>query len=133
MSSLECFAFFFLTREGCGLCAFLPVSVQAGYVPQCLHLCAGGKPASTSRVSVMNFKCVCPVLKWGGAWCVLCKVMLFFFICVTDLSCQISVSCLGSLPEAPGLVHLPIVPGPGPCPGMLCGTKARPAPRGPPT
>ena len=54
-------------REGCGLCAFVPVSVQAGYVPQCLHLCAGGG-ASVHLTGVCDeFKCVCPVLKWGGA------------------------------------------------------------------
>lgn len=79
----------------------------------------------------MIFNCVCPVPKWGGAWCVLCKVLfLFLFICVTDLSYQISVACWGSLPETPGLVHLHIVPGPEPCPCMVCGTKGRASPTG---
>lgn len=63
----------------------------------------GGKQASTLQVVVMKFKCVCPVLKWGGAWYVLCKVtwFLFLFICVTDLSCQIPVSCWGEPSETP--------------------------------
>ena len=63
----------------------------------------GGSKCPPCRVAVMKFKCVCPVLKWGGAWCVLCKVMLFLFlfICVTDLSCQISVSCWGGPSQDP--------------------------------
>lgn len=61
----------------------------------------------------------------------LCKVLfLFLFICVMDFSYQISVACWGRLPETPGLVHLPIVPGPGPCPCMVCGTKGQASPTG---